>query len=134
MTRKQRRLIYTWIGFAALFAAWIIFDEWVTNHLRLLRFALLLAMPFVFLFARKPQRPPDLEETAEDHPWVKIWMAICCIGIIGLYVLTTHSSIRLEEVFGSRVVIITFLVTFGPLAVLAGYRRYKEYGEEGDAI
>ena len=132
LNRKQRRLIYMWLFFGTLFGAWIVFDAWVTEHLRLVRFLILLGMPLALLIDNKPTGPVDFDELVEGHAWVKVWMALCCVAILGLYFLTTHSQIRLEEVVGFRIVIIAILVTFGPILVLGSIKRFKEYGAEGE--
>jgi hypothetical protein len=133
VNRKQRRLVYSYTGLGAVLAPLVVFDDWITAHAVGFRYLLLLvALPIALLLAPRNPQPVDFEEIADGHGWIKIWMVLCCVAILVLYYVTTHTSLRLEHTF--RVLVIAIFVTVAPLIGVAFWRRYKAYGEESDAI
>lgn len=135
MNVAQLELRRTWAICGIVLSLFVVFDDFVAANASWLRWLALVGVVFAWSSVRQTRaelRAEGSERIASivsDEPWLKAWLAFWACTFFGGAIYVTRESIRLEELFGFRVIVIAFLILMGPIIVLSEAQRFKELGE-----
>jgi ATP/ADP translocase len=138
MTKKQRRLIYKWLIALTAFVVLLVFEDKLIGNAAWVRWVLFggLIVAVTLTRSRLSLEPASvgMNQIVNTYPFIKLWLVVWGLVIAVVVVLVTHSAIRLEEIFGFRIIAISILLLVGPILWLSERERFRKYGEENDAI
>jgi hypothetical protein len=134
MTTGQRRLVWGWVAALSLLVGFLIAGHVLTTEgLRWLRFLLLpfilLARLAIPLQEAEAEGRANINEVADDAPWVKWWAVLCAVFFFCGAIYVTRSAYRIEDEHIIDFVIISFAVMLGPLVYVAQRQRFRELAE-----
>ncbi|MFC5498592.1 hypothetical protein ACFPOE_13680 [Caenimonas terrae] len=141
MTPAQRRLRTNWLIAAAVLLLVLVFGDFVEANAAWLRWVLFAGIVFAS-FGQGRSRSQmardgneDLASLVESAPWLKIWFSVwAAVALIGAIYVTRRDVDLFQLVGGIRFFILSFAILVGPALALNERRRFRELGEDRDAL
>ena len=121
----------TWVVGGIILGGLVIFDEYVVENAEWLRWFAFAALIIASIVAGPPKYDAGrsrLAATVEAAPWLKWWAGLCAIVCFGGAIYLLRSPYRLEDLFGSNILIIALILLVGPIVAVNERRRYQELG------
>jgi hypothetical protein len=138
VTKRQRRLVLEWLFAGVLLVSLIVLDGDISGHWSWAIWILLGTTAFALSYGQPratfETSSERINRIANTYPFVKLWLVICGLAIAATVVLVTNSTVRIEEIFGFRIVLIALLVVVGPIVWIAQRELYVAYGHDDDEI
>jgi hypothetical protein len=136
VTKKQRRLIYTWIAAAIIVGVGIAVDG--TRYNSWFKPILYFGAFGLMVFERREgdrDGGTRLERIAREHPLFKWWLGLWALAIAANAVMASYSSVRILEHAGLGVIMGLLFVAIGPLVAAGEYEKFTEASDpDVDAI
>ena len=140
MTIAQVRLRRKWIITGTALFLVLVLSDFIEANAGWLRWVILASILIVQFRDGRPRSETlregksNLASLVESAPSLKAWFVFCAaLALFGVY-YTTHHSVDLVDIFSLRFIVLSFAVLIGPPIILMERNRYKELGEESDAI
>ena len=140
MTPAQRRLRAKWLFAAFVFCLAVVFNDFLEANAGWLRWVAFVGMIVGALGESRSRSEMRAEASAnlahivESAPWLKAWFGFWAATFFVGAVYVTRNSIDLFQLLGLRFLFLSFSVLIGPFLILNERRRFKELGDDGDAI
>ena len=119
----------------------LVFNDYLEKNADWLRWIALLGV--LIAIAAEGRSSSQIREEASSGvaaliasaPWLKAWFAFWAAVFFAGAVFVTRNSIDLFNIIGGvRFLLISLSVLVGPVVVLTQRRKFKELGEQRDAI
>jgi len=124
VTKKQRRIVYTWVTGIACFGLAAAVD--LAGHDTWVKPILLLGIVPMLTFD-SPDRAihERWQRVARAHPFLTWWLAVCTLAIVAGAIVSANSSLRVIHTLGFGGIIIVLAVAFGPLLAFVEWDKFK---------
>lgn len=107
MNAKQKGIMVIWLTVAGMLVSLGFAEDWLLNHWNTSKWPALLLVLLIITLARRHEGPAgdqgwcNLNETIDQHPWIRLYMAAYCLVIVGGAITIIVKNINITEFFGA---------------------------------
>jgi hypothetical protein len=138
MNRRQRKLVYRWIGLACVFIGCVVLERILKNSPGLFSGILFLAMIVALLYegpttTSAEERSEVINQIVNANPWIKVWLFVCALCGAILAVIAIFYDMELDKRLGFGGLLAVILLIGAPILIAGERERFLSYGTYDDA-